>query len=98
MCMVAWGAVFVLEFDIGWMKCKVNYFLQQKLMHPKLLDGLNYESKGKDDERRKSWGVLPRSQHFGGKGVCWSFEMGIRKIDKKFNYSHGPAQTKQQVG
>jgi hypothetical protein len=23
---------------------------------------------------------------------------GIRKIDKHFNHSHGPAQTKQQVG
>jgi len=24
--------------------------------------------------------------------------MGIRKSDKQFNYSHEPAQTKQQVG
>jgi hypothetical protein len=27
---------------------------------PKLLDGLNYESKGEDSERR-SWGMLPGS-------------------------------------
>jgi len=26
--------------------------------------------------------------------VCWSFGMGIRKIDKQVNYSHGLAQTK----
>jgi hypothetical protein len=25
---------------------------------PKLLDGLNYESKGEYSERRKSWGML----------------------------------------
>jgi hypothetical protein len=24
--------------------------------------------------------------------------MGIKKSDKQFNYSHGPAQNKQQVG
>jgi hypothetical protein len=24
--------------------------------------------------------------------------MGTKKSDKQFNYSHGPAQTKQQVG
>jgi hypothetical protein len=53
---VAWGFVFVLEFDIGWMRCKVNYFLQQKLIHPKLLDGLNCESKGEDNERKKKLG------------------------------------------
>jgi hypothetical protein len=41
--------------------------------------------------------MLPSSQHFGGKGVCWSFKIGIKKGDKQINYSHGPAQTKQQV-
>jgi len=28
----SWGVVFVLEFDIGWMKCKVNSFFWQKLI------------------------------------------------------------------
>jgi len=32
------------------------------------------------------------------KGVCWSFGMRIRTNDKQVNYSHGLAQTKQQVG
>ncbi len=37
---------------------------------PKLLDKLNFESKGENNERRKNWGMLPSSQHFGGlKGV-----------------------------
>jgi hypothetical protein len=40
-------------------------------------------------------GAFLSSQHFGGKGVC---QDGTRKIDKQINYSHGPAQTKQQVG
>jgi hypothetical protein len=34
----------------------------------------------------------------GGIGVCWSFEMGTRMNDKRVNYSHGPTQTKQQIG
>ncbi len=44
---------------------------------PKLLDGLNYESKGEDNRKRRSWGVFPGSQHFGGRGACWSFGMGL---------------------
>ncbi len=42
--------------------------------------------------------MFPSLQHFGGRGACWNFRMGTRKIDKQLNYSHGPAQTKQQVG
>ncbi len=76
---------FLACFDITW--CT-----------PKLLDGFNYESKGEDNKRRRSWSVLLSSQHFGGIGACWSFEMGIRKIDKQVNYSHRPTQTKLQVG
>jgi hypothetical protein len=29
-----------------------------------------------------SWGTFPGSQHFGGRGVCWSSGMGIKKSDK----------------
>jgi hypothetical protein len=42
--------------------------------------------------------MLFDSQHFEGKGACWSFEIGTKKSDKQINYSHGPTQTKQQVG
>ncbi len=36
---------------------------------PKLLDGLNYESKGEDSEKKKrNWGAFPSSQHFGVEG------------------------------
>jgi hypothetical protein len=58
--------------------------------HPKLFDVLNYESNGENTERRRNWGVLLDSQHFRDKGACWSSRMGTRKIDKQFNYSHGP--------
>jgi len=34
----------------------------------------------------------------GVRGVWWSFKIGIRKNDERVNYSHGPTQTKQQVG
>jgi len=44
---------------------------------PKLLDGLNYKSKGENIKMRKSLGALFNSQHFGGRGACWSFEMGL---------------------
>jgi hypothetical protein len=67
------------------------------MTHPKLLNGLNCKSKSEDDGRR-SWGALPDSQHFKGRGACWNFEIETRKIDKQINYSHGLAQTKQQVG
>ncbi len=30
------------------------------------------------------------SQHFEGKGACWSFEMGTGMNDKQVNYSHKP--------
>jgi len=53
---------------------------------------------GENNPTIRNWGMLPGSQHFGGKGACWSFEMGTKKSDKKINYSHRHAQTKQQVG
>ncbi len=65
---------------------------------PKLLNGFNYKSKGDDNGRRRSWGAFPGLQHFGGRGVCWNFRMGTKKINKEVNYLHGLAQTKQQVG
>jgi hypothetical protein len=65
---------------------------------PKLFGRFNYESKCENNERIRSWGTLPGSQHFEGKGVWWSFGIGTRKSDKQVNYSHGPTQTKQQVG
>jgi hypothetical protein len=66
-------------------------------MHLQAL-GPNYESKGENNERRRSSGVLLDSQHFRVRGVCWSSKMGTKKIDKQIIYSHELAQTKQQVG
>ncbi len=37
---------------------------------------------GENNGRVKSCGMVPGSQHFGGRGACWSPEMGIRKNDK----------------
>ncbi len=76
----------------------LQHYLHGIWRTPKIFDGLNYESKEEDNRRKRSWGVLFGSQHLGGRGACWSSEMGIRKIDKQVNYSHGPAQTKQQDG
>ncbi len=50
------------------------------LTHPQAPYGPNYESKGEDSGRKRSWGTLPDPQHFGGKKVCWSSEMGLRRM------------------
>jgi hypothetical protein len=42
--------------------------------------------------------MFPILQHFGGKGACWSLEVGVRTSDKSISYSHGPTHIKQQVG
>jgi hypothetical protein len=47
------------------------------LTHPELLYRLNCESKGEDNGRRRSWGALLSSQHFGGRRACWNFGMGL---------------------
>jgi hypothetical protein len=49
-------------------------------------------SKGDDNGRKRSSSTFPGSQHFEGKGACWSSMMGTRKIDKQNNYLHIPAQ------
>jgi len=36
--------------------------------------------------------------NFKGKGACWNSKMGNTMSDKRVNYSHELAQTKQQVG
>jgi hypothetical protein len=44
--------------------------------------------KGENNEKTRSWGTFPGSQHFAGEKVCWSSGMGPRKSDKKVNFSH----------
>jgi hypothetical protein len=65
---------------------------------PKSLMESTVNLKGENNGRIKSWGVLPNSQHYGGRRACWSFGVGIKESDKQVNYSHEPTQTKQQVG
>ncbi len=67
------------------------------MTHLTLLERLEYESENENNERRKRWGMLLSSQHSEGRGACWNFRMGIKTNDKWVNYSHKPAQTKQQV-
>jgi hypothetical protein len=52
-------------------------------MHPQAPYGPNFESKGEDSGKRRSWGTFPDSQHFEGRGACWSSGMATRKIDKQ---------------
>jgi hypothetical protein len=43
-------------------------------------DAPNCESKGEDNGRRRNWGAFPDSQHFRGRGSCWSSRMGLGKM------------------
>jgi len=65
---------------------------------PKPLDTLNYESQGEKLRKDKELSTLLGSQHFEGRKMCWSSEMGTRMNDKRVNYSHKPTHTKHQVG
>jgi hypothetical protein len=68
------------------------------LTHPKLLDNLNYESKGENNGRVRSRGTFPGKQHFKIRGACWNSKMETKESDKQLNYSHGLVQAKQQIG
>jgi hypothetical protein len=50
----------------------------------------------KDNERERSQDALPSSQHLKGRGACWSFGMGLGRIDKLI-HSHGPAHNPHKV-
>jgi hypothetical protein len=67
-----------------WIFCPIfeknNLVMHNYVTHPKLLDGFNYEPKGEDNERRRSWGTLTGSYHFKSKTACWSFGMGLRRL------------------
>jgi len=77
---------------------KPNYFIKtKKLTHPQAPYGFNYESKEEDNKKRRSWGALLGLQHFGGRGACWGFKMGIRRSISK-STTHTNLYIKQQVG
>ncbi len=58
---------------------------------PKLLDRLKCEFEAKTMEEQGVGDMLPGSQHFGGRGACWSSGMGLEEW-QALNHSHGPAQ------
>ncbi len=69
----------------GWFKCMNKgdeLYDVPTWRTPKFLDRFNYESKGENNERKKSWGALSSSHHFGGRGACWSSEMGLQRLKK----------------
>ncbi len=72
--------------------------LSKKTLHqtpPKFLNGLNRESKGEDNEKKRSWGALSTSQHLGVEGRVGVPDWDYRTSNKRVNYSHWLAQTKQ---
>ncbi len=51
-----------------------------QMTHPKLLDGLNYKSKGEESRRKRNWSALPSLQDFEGRRVCQSSRMGLERL------------------
>jgi hypothetical protein len=86
--------------NYGVMDAKGHLWVWNKklvMTHPKLLNKLNCESKGENNERIRNWGMLLGSQHFKARRACWSSRMGTRMNYKLVNYSHELTHTKQQV-
>jgi len=50
----------------------------------------------KQQKSKKSGHVLWLAAFWRGRGACWSFGMGLRRVDK-FNYSHGHAQNQHEM-
>jgi hypothetical protein len=50
-----------------------------------------------NNKRVRSWGTFPSKQHFGGRGVCWSFRMGLGRMTSNSITHMGLHKNKQQV-
>jgi hypothetical protein len=75
----------------------MTYCDNYKWRTPKLLDGLNWKSKGENNGRRRNWACSLIRNISRDKRACWSSRMGLG-WGQRANYSCGLAQTKQQVG
>jgi hypothetical protein len=53
------------------------------MMHPQIPQETQRWVLKWNNMRRKSWGTLPNSQHFGGRRACWSSKMGLWWIRKR---------------
>jgi hypothetical protein len=65
-----------------------NYLMGVVFMYlewrtPKLLDRLDYKSKGENSGRIRSWGTFLGSQHFKSKGACWSSGMRLGRMTSR---------------
>ncbi len=70
---------------------------RNRIMHSQLLEGLKCESQTKNNERVKSRGTLPGSQHFGRvKGRARAPGWDQEELTS-FTYSHGCAQNQHKV-
>jgi hypothetical protein len=65
------------------------------MTHPKALLWTQCNSKGADNGRRKGWVCSLVHNTLGVKGRVGALGWGIGRL---ISNSHGPAQTKQQIG
>jgi hypothetical protein len=80
--------------QINHLKCYIPMQLEETDALPNSLTNSNISRKVKMTKERVRIRSLARST-LGVRGVCWSSEMGTRTSDKRVNYSHRLAQTKQ---
>jgi hypothetical protein len=70
-----------------YIKNLLSYVLTSNDALPSFLIDSNVNLRWKQ-RKSKELGTLFGSQHFGGRGACWSSEMGIRKSDKHQLFTH----------
>jgi hypothetical protein len=78
--------------------CNCNLMNRMKdiVTHSQLLEGLKCESKWKTVEEGGVETCSLAHNTLRGRGACWSFGMGLGKIDKLI-HSHGPAHNPHKV-
>jgi hypothetical protein len=64
-----------------------NFFKEYKNIFlmwcaPKLLKRPKGGSQNETTGKEESWGMLPKSQHFGVRKACWGFGMGLGQTHK----------------
>jgi hypothetical protein len=55
---------------------KHNYVKHDALLNSLMVSTISLKVK----TTKRSWGAFPSLQHFEGRRVCWSFEMGLRRM------------------
>jgi hypothetical protein len=70
-------------------------FARPLLMHSQLLEGLKSESKHKTAEGERVGARSLTHNTLRGRGACWSFRMGLGRVDKLYSLTQACTQPTQ---